>query len=359
MMQKRNRWSLLAAPLLMLIVMMALTLRVEALTVGDLTLRNTPGETLRALIPITLEPDESMAALRVTLASDDGYAQQQLQKPAFLQDLQIALLAKGESRGQIQLFGKQPWQGEEAVLLLQLQWPEGEMSRRFQIASVSDEAAETTPLYVEVGENESLDSIALRLSKHSNRSYRHMMVALYRANPDAFYRDNLNNLKSGVRLRVPTNKELYQLTDAEVTATLREHKARWQAANDKVLKQQEEKQQIEQRLERVQQESAEMAQRNRELKERLARLEQQMNSVSHQVLAYQAKPDESESAATPQTSRSESIPVAEESVSSPKAKKPPAVDEGLPTVWMLLLMAAVAGIVVAIWRFAPRAGKEE
>ncbi len=359
-MQKRNRWSWRASSLLTLLVVMTLTLRVEALTVGDLTLRNSPGEPLRALIPITLEPDESMAALRVTLASDEAYALQQLQKPALLQDLQVALLAKGENRGQIQLFGKQPWQGEEAVLLLQLQWPEGEMSRRFHITPVSDEATEKTPLYVEVGENESLDTIAIRLSKHNNRSYRHMMVALYRANPEAFYRDNLNNLKSGVRLRVPSNKELYQLTDAEVTATLREHKARWQATNDKVIGQQKEKQQLEQRLERVQQESAEMAQRNRELKERLARLEQQMNSVSNQVLEYQAKTEKAEPTAPKQQSpRTESTPAPEELVSSPTTKKAKTADEGLPTVWMLLLMVAVAGIVVAIWRFAPRSGKED
>ncbi len=45
-----------------------------------------------------------------------------------------------------------------------------------------------------------------------------MMYALFLANPDAFYHGNMNNLKGGVRLRVPTEEALFQLTDARCLA---------------------------------------------------------------------------------------------------------------------------------------------
>ena len=167
-----------------------------------------------------------------------------------------------------------------------------------------------------------------------------MMVALYRANPDAFYRDNINNLKSGVRLRVPSDEELYRLSDAEVFATLREHKARWQQDNEKARLEQEEAAKRAQ-LQQVTEDNAEVERRNQELKQRLARLEQQMNSMSRQVLEY-----------APQTTEPPAkMPEAPRPVTAPaKASE----TEGLSAGWMLALMVLVSGMVFGIWRYAPR-----
>ncbi|MCW8827927.1 MAG: hypothetical protein OQK94_02600 [Gammaproteobacteria bacterium] len=329
-----------------ILLLLSLASPVEALTLGDLVLRSAPGEPLQANIAVRLEPEESLGVLRVDVASPERYALQQLERPGLLQGLQIALLAKGEGHGQIQLFGEQPWRGEEAIVLLHIRWPQGEMERRFRIASQSSGETDSTPLYVEVAENESLDSIAVRLSKESNRSYMHMMVALYRANPSAFYRDNINNLKSGVRLRVPSEEELYQLSDAEVFSTVREHEARRTATRRAVQREQSEQRVLEQQLRQLAQENSEIEQRNRQLKERLARLEQQMSSMSRKVLDYQA-PDQPKSAPT------QSVPPS--IVEGAKARG----GEGLSVGWLLLLMAVVVAVVAAIWRFAPRQGAGE
>jgi len=328
-----------------------------AVTLGDLVVKSEPGEPLRAIIPLTLQPDESLAELRVVLAPQSAYALQNIQRPAMFEGMQIALLSTGENRGRIQFFGTRPWQGDEAILLLQLDWPQGQMGRRFRIAPVetaTDQAQQPTPLYVEVGPNDSLADIAIRLSKHSNRSYLHMMVALYRANPDAFYRDNLNNLKSGVRLRVPSSKELYGLSDAEVFSTLREHKRRWQADTAQAKKKRQEAQRLEQQLEQVTQNNADIEQRNQALKQRLARLEKQINSMSKQVLDYkvpQASPDDSDKQTGME--KPESPPEEEKKTEKPKASQ----GSGLSAIWMVVLMLAVAGAVAAMWRFAPRRDK--
>lgn len=329
-----------------------LPLQAAALTLGDLVVQSAPGEPLRAIIPLTLQEEESLAELQVTLASPERYALQNLQRPELLEGVQIALLAKGENRARLQFFGQKPWQGEEAILLLRLKWPQGEMERRFRLAPVAHSEAEaSTPLYVEVAENESLDTIAIRLSKHSNRSYMHMMVALFRANPDAFYRDNINALKSGARLRVPSNEELYRLSDAEVFATLREHEQEREAR----AAEQEKAQQLEQQLAQVEQENVTIEERNRELRERLARLEAQVASMSREVLEREPVAVEAPTAEPAAVEKSESPPAQQESEKSVKVEQQPAA-EGLSGLTIVLLMLLVLAVVSAIWRFAPRRG---
>jgi pilus assembly protein FimV len=56
-----------------------------------------------------------------------------------------------------------------------------------------------------------------------------MMLALKQANPDAFYRDNINALKSGAVLRVPTSAEAQAMTIAAAAAEVRRQNSDWRA----------------------------------------------------------------------------------------------------------------------------------
>jgi pilus assembly protein FimV len=58
---------------------------------------------------------------------------------------------------------------------------------------------------------------------------RQMMLALQQANPDAFYRDNINALKSGVVLRVPTAPEAQAMTLAAAAAEVSRQNSDWRA----------------------------------------------------------------------------------------------------------------------------------
>ncbi|MFO7594280.1 MAG: FimV/HubP family polar landmark protein [Pseudomonadota bacterium] len=332
-------------------VMVTIPLRVNALSLGDLVVQSPPGKPLRAMIPVTLEAEESLAELRVSVASEADYVRQELEKPSLLQGVRIALQARGDNRGRIILSGESLWQGEEVHLLLQLHWPQGKVSRHFRILPVNGAEAQKKARYVEVAENESLANIAMRLSEHSNRSFMHMMVALYRTNPEAFYRDNLNNLKSGVRLRVPTSDELYQLSDAEVFATLREHEERLNQSR-------EPKSAKEEKVERLRTENSQIERRNRELKERLAQIEQQMGSVSRQVLEH--KPTAKPVPAAPEPA-DEPLEPAPTPVKEPSdAKEPDVVQlKGLSLTSLLLMMLTVTMAAAGIWRFAPQSGKGE
>lgn len=346
------------------------SLQAGAVTLGDLVIRSEPGEPLKAAIPFTLKPDESLAELRVVAASAEEYALQKLERPVLLEGMQIALFAAGELSGRVQLFGSVPWQGEEAILLLNISWPQGQMSRRFRIAPLQPAAEQAgTPLYVEVGENESLDTVALRLGEYSNRSYRHMMVALYRANPDAFFRDNINNLKGGATLRVPSTEELYRLSDAEVTATLNEHKLRWEQERRQDEQARAEEKELQQRMEQVTRERGEIEERNRELRERLARLEKNMSSVTRKVLDYEPVPPSGSKPAQPPEVEAAPVDATEDKAEETKDKVSSEAAEQSDSAqeksgegsfgWLLLLAILVmSAAAYLIWRFAPRPEEE-
>ncbi|MCX7514829.1 FimV/HubP family polar landmark protein [Frateuria sp. STR12] len=56
-----------------------------------------------------------------------------------------------------------------------------------------------------------------------------MMLALKQANPDAFYQDNINALKSGAVLRVPTSQEAQAMSVAAALAEIRRQNSDWRA----------------------------------------------------------------------------------------------------------------------------------
>lgn len=56
------------------------------------------------------------------------------------------------------------------------------------------------------------------------------MLALLRANPEAFINGNINRLKQGAVLRVPQSAELAQLGEAEAAALVRDQMAQWRQA---------------------------------------------------------------------------------------------------------------------------------
>jgi len=344
-----------------------LTGEAVALTLGDLVVHSRPGKPLRASIPLTLQGEEQLAQLHVTLATTEVYDQQQLVRPPFLEGMHIGLMSRGDASARIQLFGSQSWQGEEAVLLLDFAWPQGQLSRRFHLAGVSldnKQRAEHTVQFVEVSENETLDAIAIRLSEGRNRSYLHMMYALFLANPDAFYHGNMNNLKGGVRLRVPTEEALFQLTDAQVFSGIRQQYEQWQQqrgesavataqvgavlsemseAQAADLKLKGEPRALQQQLQQLAEENEAIRHRNEELKDRLAHLEQEIQQVTEQVLDYNPTqpmppaPVESDPVASPAS-------VSEEGGKRSQAE--------LPGYVLLIAMVLALGGGILVWRNA-------
>jgi len=81
--------------------------------------------------------------------------------------------------------------------------------------------------------NDTLWEIA-NANRPDDVSVNQMMMAMLRANPDAFYQNNINNLKQGVILRMPTREEMDTVEVATANAEVKEQYALWREYREQV-----------------------------------------------------------------------------------------------------------------------------
>jgi pilus assembly protein FimV len=90
--------------------------------------------------------------------------------------------------------------------------------------------------YGPVAAGETLSKIAGKLNPDAdNVSIRQMMMALLKANPDAFIDDNVNQLKRGAVMRIPGRDEASSLSDEQASALIAEQSAAWNRNRAPVL----------------------------------------------------------------------------------------------------------------------------
>jgi pilus assembly protein FimV len=81
-----------------------------------------------------------------------------------------------------------------------------------------------------VQRGDTLYHIATETRPDAQVSVDQMMLALQQANPDAFYQDNINRLKSGAILRIPTRDKVDATSAAEARAQVRRQMEDWRGA---------------------------------------------------------------------------------------------------------------------------------
>lgn len=74
---------------------------------------------------------------------------------------------------------------------------------------------------------ETLSQLASRFRGEASVNARQAMIAILRANPDAFVDGNINALRAGVTLRVPTRAEMEAITPGEAAAEFARHDQAW------------------------------------------------------------------------------------------------------------------------------------
>ncbi|MBC7957374.1 MAG: LysM peptidoglycan-binding domain-containing protein, partial [Cytophagales bacterium] len=246
-----------------------------ALGLGRLQVQSALGETLRAEIDITSITPEEASNLNIRVAPPESYRAAGVDYNAVLTNTQVVLQRRADGRSYLSVTSDRAVQEPFVDVILEINWSTGRLVREYTLlfdppvtrtaATPVPPAATTSPIITpspaepvapvpraerkpvapraSTGESTSetrkpsvkapaaapaqagADEYTVRpgdsLSRIASRNQRpgvsldQMLASLYQANPEAFINSNINRLKSGVVLAVPSTETAKAVTPAE------------------------------------------------------------------------------------------------------------------------------------------------
>lgn len=281
----------LACRLVLLLALLVQVPVAMALGLGQIEVKSRAGEPLLAEIPIISTDPSELENLQARLASPETFRRIGLEPPSGLvSQLDFAIALDPRGRPVIRITSPAPVEQPLLTFLVEVDWGQGRLVREYSAlvdtpqtvaapaqppiqapsaapsnliarppqpepaaepsrpeqAAAAEEPAPAEPVaetatapapaatpsgtpgeYGPVQAGQTLGRIAAELSAGSGQSLNQVMLALLRANPEAFIGGNLNLIRQGAVLRLPPQEEWSQASVAEANAVVREHVARW------------------------------------------------------------------------------------------------------------------------------------
>ncbi|MEY4318376.1 MAG: hypothetical protein RI902_2184, partial [Pseudomonadota bacterium] len=202
----------------------------QALTLAPPVVLSKQGEALVAEADITEATIAEQIDLKASLASPELYQAAKVPLPNSNGTpvmLQVQLLQRSNGRPYLKITSQQPINGNALDVLIDLRWAGGRMLRDFNllieeaarnkptatppaVAGSSKRSADGQPINVKRGDTAS--EIAVQNNLPQGVSLDQMLLAMLRSNPDAFVDNNVNRLKAGALLSMPTAEEAKQIS---------------------------------------------------------------------------------------------------------------------------------------------------
>jgi pilus assembly protein FimV len=245
------------------------------LGLGEIRLNSSLNEPLSAEIDLVAATPEELAALNADLASPEIFARYGLDRPAFLSSLEFTV-GRGQDGRSVLLIRSRDAISEPFVsFLVDVSWPRGRLLREYTVlldppamlaakdspapapvaapstlpaapqpsaappppaepATAAAPAPQATAPAVagssyEVARGDTLYGIAGSISGGDRQTIERTMIALFRANPEAF-NGNINQMRAGAILRVPSSDEIAGISASEASSDVRQQNASWRAA---------------------------------------------------------------------------------------------------------------------------------
>jgi pilus assembly protein FimV len=249
------------------------TSRVFAIGLGDIEIQSMLNQPLDAVIQLTSASKQELDELKVAIAPRESFQKMGIPRTAILDDIKFSVEQPPGRLPVIRVTTKQPVRDPFLDFLIEASWSKGHLLRQYtllvdppvtmpaappvqrapvrQAPSPSPEvrqapsparvpvaapvmashvpaASADVDKYGPVKRNETLWDIAKRLRPDSDISMQQMMIALLRANPDAFTANNINNLKAGATLQIPRRDEILAMDKAAAIREASRQYAEWQ-----------------------------------------------------------------------------------------------------------------------------------
>ncbi len=231
------------------------SLSAKALTLGPLSVDSGLGEPLRAAIEITQYKVEDLRKLKVQLAEPASFEQAGMAFHPALQGLQARLEFRGDGKPFIALTGQTPVNEHFVDVIVEAQWPSGRLAMNYTLlvsplGALKPRAEKTqgdaAPVIAPVVSPQALavnaapvvdsaarkpeDAITVRAGDTASKlvlqkmpagvSLDQMLLAMVRANPEAFIEGNVNLLREGAQVHLPTAQEAAQTSAEEARQTV-------------------------------------------------------------------------------------------------------------------------------------------
>ncbi len=233
-----------------------------ALALGEINLKSALNQPFLAEIPVSSASADELTGLKVSLASAERYERFGLLLPGFLRDFEFKLVSE-RGRNLIRVRSSQPVVEPFVTMLLEIEWPQGRLLREYTVlldppafatpapvaaapaarpqrpvsepprvarrpeaVPAGSQAGEDGEDYGPVQRNDTLWRIAERVRPDGSVNMNQVMLAIYRANPEAFS-GNINRLRAGAILRIPTSDEMRRISRSEALAEVRQQNEDW------------------------------------------------------------------------------------------------------------------------------------
>ena len=201
----------------------------QALTLNRPIVQSKQGEALRAEIDISEITIAEQIELQASIASQEIYKAAKIELPTANGqpiDIQVQLLRRDHGWPYLKITSRQPIHSNSLDILIDIRWATGRLLRDLSVSlddikapakSVSmPTVAGSTPSAPAAAANSAPQILVKRGDTASGLtvnktpdsvSLEQMLVALLRNNPDAFVESNVNRLKEGALLTLPTEQE--------------------------------------------------------------------------------------------------------------------------------------------------------
>ncbi|WP_275096800.1 FimV family protein [Sedimenticola hydrogenitrophicus] len=220
-----------------------------ALGLGGIQVDSALNEPLDARVRLISVEQMAIDDIRVRLAAPNDFKRAGLDRPLLLSRLRFQPVFPEDGDAYIRVSTRETIREPFLDFLLEISWPQGSLVREFTILldpptyqppraeSVAAPRARPQPApsrpspaatsYGPVQRTDTLWLIAGKVQPDARFSRNRIMIALLKANPEAFHRGNINLLKRGALLTIPTPGEMAAVTEAEARAAVRQQMAEW------------------------------------------------------------------------------------------------------------------------------------
>ena len=242
-----------------------------ALGLGEIHLHTALNQSLRADIDLLSVSPKEADKVTVNLASYEEFSRVGVDRPAVLMFLKFKVHQSPDGRYVIEVSTDRPIREPFLDFLVEVNWPTGRLLREYTLLldppgmmkesapkvttaragtapaaraatakPAATPAAKTQPqpvrqqrsskdlVYGPVKKDDTLWSIASNMRSDKSVSVPQMMMALLKANPEAFYDGNVNRLKAGYVLRIDDPSLINAMSRAEAYRELQRQTRSWQ-----------------------------------------------------------------------------------------------------------------------------------